>query len=236
MKYAMLLALTVLVSACGTESHYASSSQPPPPATEPLTKSLFDSKDRTISEEDIQKLLNGKVVLPPNLRVALFKYGSTSMNRYYSNWRSDEEYLKTQQNFVDTLAGQLTSSKRIKRVFPVPSLVTSSAPNITQLRETAVRLQSDVLVVFSITSDVYYKYKAFAKNEAKAIATTEAIIMDIRTGVIPYSTIITKERQIFKEANGLDNAETRKKAEQEAITESLVAAGKEMAHYLNAAE
>jgi hypothetical protein len=51
-----------------------------------ITKSLFDAKDRTISEEDIQRLLNGRIKIRDTVRVALFKYASTSINRYYTNW------------------------------------------------------------------------------------------------------------------------------------------------------
>ena len=152
---------------------------------EVITKSLFDSKDRTISEEDIQRLLSGEIQIPDTVRVALFKYSSTSINRYYTNWWTDEEYLKTQQSFVDTLVSQIGTSSKVKKVIPVPALMTSANPNMTQLRETAVRLQADILVVYSITSDIYYKYKVFQKNQAKAFATCETILMDTRTGVIP---------------------------------------------------
>lgn len=200
---------------------------------EVITRSLFDSKDRSISEEDIQRLLNGKIKIPDTVRVALFKYSSTSINRYYSNWWTDEEYLKTQQSFVDTLVHEIKFAGRVKKIIPVPALMTSVNPNMTQLRETAVRLQADVLIVYSINSDIYYKYKVFQKNEAKAFATCETILMDTRTGVIPHSSIVTREKLVTKAQQDLSDTETRKKAEREAILLTLLETGKRITNFLN---
>jgi hypothetical protein len=142
------------VTACGI-------SQP-----EVITQSLFHEKDRTISEDDTQRLLNGHIKIGDTVRVALFKSASTSINRYYTNWWTDEEYLKTQQSFVDTLIYSIGNSSKVKNVFPVPSLMTNHNPNITQLRETAVRVRADILV-YSISSDMYYKYRMFKKTRRK---------------------------------------------------------------------
>lgn len=200
---------------------------------EVIGRSLFDSKDRTISEDDIQRLLKGRIVIPDTVSVAVFKHSGASINRYYTNWWSDEEYLKTQQSFVDTLTSRIGLSKRVKKVIPVPAMMTSGSPTITQLRETAVRLQADVLIVYSVSSDIYYKYKVFQKNEAKAFATCETIVMDTRTGVIPYSSIVTREKLAVKDAQDLTEAETRKKAEREAILLALIETGRGIAVFLD---
>lgn len=198
-----------------------------------ITRSLFDEKDRTISEEDIQRLLNGQIQLRDTVRVALFKFASTSINRYYTNWWTDEEYLKTQQGFVDTLMYAIGNSPRVKNVFPVPSLMTTHSPTITQLRETAVRLQADVLIIYSVSSDIYFKYRMFQKNQAKAFATCETILMDTRTGVIPHSSVVTREKLVIKEREELTDQETRKKAESEAILLALIESGKGVSEFFD---
>ncbi len=54
----------------------------------PITQSLFNDKSSTISEENIQKILDGNYSLPNNLRVAFVKLeNSQNQRRYY--W-SDE--------------------------------------------------------------------------------------------------------------------------------------------------
>jgi hypothetical protein len=199
-----------------------------------ITRSLFDSKDRTISEEDVHRLLNGRIKIPDTVRVAIFKYASTSINRYYANWWTDEEYLKTQQSFVDSLTREIESSQKVRKVIAVPSMLTTSSPTITELRETAVRLQADILVVYSVTSDIYYKYKLFKKNEAKAFATCETIMMDTRTGVIPHSSVVTKEKLVVKGSEDFNESETRKQAEREAILLTLTDSGRRISAFLEA--
>jgi hypothetical protein len=65
--------------------------------------------------------------------------------------------------------------------------------SIPVLREAAVRMQADLLVVFRITSDVYYKYVVFAKNKVKVYSTSEAVLLDVRTGLVPFTRIVTRE-------------------------------------------
>lgn len=223
---------TVLVS-CGTvQPRYASSYPTQYVEKEPITRSLFDDKDRTISEEDIQRLLSGTIKLPDTLRIAIFKYDNESVSRYYTHWWTDEEYMKTQQSFADTLMQPMTLAPNVKKVIPVPTLMTTQNPTMTQLRETAVRLQADLLVVYRVTSDIYYKYKVFNKDEAKAFATCEAIIIDIRTGVVPFTSIITRDKMVVKQKEDLSDSETRKRAEHDAVLLSLVETGKRITDFL----
>jgi hypothetical protein len=199
--------------------------------TEPITESLFNEKDRTLSEENIQKLLDGKLNLPDTLRIALFRYGMT--NRYYSKFYNfaDENLVKSQQSYVDTLMSSLKDNRRVQSVHPIPSIMLSSSPTITQLRETSVRMLSDLLIVYANTSDIYYKYKVFKKDEAKAFATTEVLIMDIRTGLIPFSTVITKDF-LTKTLKDESIEEARKRAEKEAIVLTLIEAGQRVNVFL----
>lgn len=220
MKYLFLIATLIGLSNCGSLPRYSNGS-----SRESITESLFADKDRTLSEEDIQRLLNGKLNLSDTLRVALFRYGMN--NRYYNKFYAyaDESTIHSQQDYIDTLISGLKDNRRVQNVHPIPSLMLSSSPTITQLRETSVRLLSDLLIVYSSTSDIYYKYKTFKKDEAKAFATTEVIIMDIRTGLIPFSTTITKD-YLTKSLSGELIAETRKRAEKEAVILTLVETGK----------
>lgn len=197
----------------------------------PITESLFNDKDRTLSESDIQKLLEGRLKLPDTLRLAVFK---TGMNNHFYNkfyFQADENSVKAQQSYIDTLVAGLKYNTRVESVHPIPSLMLSANPTITQLRETSVRLLSDLLIVYSTTSDIYYKFKAFKKNETKAFATTEVFLMDIRTGLVPFSTVVTKDyyTKVIKDES---QDETRKRAEREAVILTLVEIGKQIDTFL----
>ncbi len=197
-----------------------------------LTKSLFENDNRTISEENIQKILNSKIILPDTAKIAVFKYASTSTNRYYSSWWSNEEYLKMQQSYSDTLMAQLKTIPCVQKMILIPSLMISNNPDIFQLREAAVRLQADLLLVFSVNSDIYYKYKMFGKNQAKAFATCEALLLDTRTGIIPHSNVITKEFLLKKGDEDWNEEELMKRAEHGAVIISLIETGKSAGLFL----
>lgn len=229
----ILFISTILFYGCASTSTYPTAVEyASEQDSQPIEYSLFESKDQTISEENIQRILNGEIKIPDTVRIAVFKYASASTNKYYSYYWNDEEYLKTQQSYIDTLISQLKNSTRIKKIITVPSLMTGDQPNMIQLRETAVRLQADLLLVFTINSDIYYKYKTFQKNEAKAYATIETLLMDTRTGVVPHTSIVTQEMHIQKAEEDWTNEETRKRAENGAIFKSLIVTGKKVYGFL----
>ncbi len=234
MKYVSLLLCIFCISCNATRYNKFSG--------ESITQSLFNDKDRTISEADIQRLLDGHFTLPDTLRVAVYKLGAANAAysyRYYGY--ADEVGVKAQQLYMDTLATILKNapfptesgfrSSTVKRVNLVPSLMLSAQPNITQLREAAVRLQCDILLVFSATSDIYNKYRAFKKDETKAYATTEAFVMDIRTGLIPFSTLITKDF-LTKKLSSEEYEETRRRAQSEAVLKTLAELGERVNAFL----
>lgn len=197
-----------------------------------LTESLFDYKERTLSEEDIRRILDGKMVLRDTVRLAVFNFGG-SMARYGS-WRwYDEESLKSQQQLLDTLSYALTRSHRVKKVIFLPSMVTGSKPNINQLRESAVRVQADMLLIFSLNSDIFQKYRAFKKDEAKAFATCELVLMDIRTGVIPHTYVVTKSTQTTKNEGDYTDEEMQNRVLRAASLQALLEAGEKTAAFLN---
>src|SRR4249919_2806314 len=57
---------------------------------DPILESLFEAKDRTISEENIRKLLDGKLMLPDTIRIAVYNYSRAPLNRYYYGNTTDE--------------------------------------------------------------------------------------------------------------------------------------------------
>jgi hypothetical protein len=199
----------------------------------PITESLFNDKDRTLSEENIKILLDGELILPDTLRLAVFKVGMN--NRFYSNMlygQVNEMIVRGQQNVFDSLTTRLKQHNRIQQVHAIPTMMLSTYPNITQLREASVRLQSDILLVYSTTSDIYYHQKVLKKDEIKAFATTEVFLLDVRTSLIPFSTVVTKDF-LTKEIKGELKAETRKRAEQEATLLTLMDISEQIKAFLN---
>ena len=220
MKYSVYLLLIIFLSSCTASKNIGQNAQtisgqgyykPEPP----LTKSLFDDKSSTITEENIQKILDGNYSLSKDLRVSLVKLESTQrLRNYYWN---DEEYLKSEQQYLDLFTSNFEKSNRVKKTSKIPDLLISNNPTFTNIREAAVRTQSDIVAIYSINSDLYSKYKLFSKSDIKAFATTQLIILDVRTGLIPFSTIVTREFQSKRQENELNDNEASNRIKNKAV-------------------
>jgi hypothetical protein len=238
------LMTTILVSGCsssastegvvhrGTVLAEAPVGYVPPPT---LTTSLFKSDQAVMGDESIQRILSSKVVLAEDARLALLKFPEpqNAALRYYGYqyWRS-EDYLKTQQEYIDTITRKVTASDRVHEVILLPSLVTPAEPTIPTLREAAVRLQADLLLVFRLMSDIYYQPKLFAQDQVKAYCTCEAVLLDVRTGTIPFTTVTTRDRMEKKEKQDLSVNETMRRAEMSAVLDALNGASDKLVGFL----
>lgn len=232
MKKIVLLIFTAFAfTACTTSAPISTPYEVYNNDNEPITKSLFDDKNSTISEESIQKILDGDYKLPNNLRVAFVKLESKqSEKRYY--W-SDEEYLKSQQQYLDLFSEKFKTTNRVKSISTIPDILISNNPTFTNIRESAVRTQSDIVVIYSINNDIYSKYKMFSKTDIKAFATTQLIILDVRTGLIPFTTIVTKDFQDQKKENELNESEAKTRIKNQAVLLTIEEIGKQVVNFFN---
>lgn len=232
MKHVCSLLLLFVAVSCTTSRPMGSASQGLPTYTpEPsITQSLFDDASSTISEENIRRILDGSFSLPKNLRVALVKLEPGSgRSTYY--WNS-EEYLKSQQAYVDSLSAAFLRSDRVTRVAQLPELLVSDRPTFTSIREAAVRTQSDLVVVYTITSDLYANYKLFSKLDIKAFATTQLVVLDVRTELIPFTTIVTKEFQSKRLEAELNDSEAANRIKNQAVLVTIQEIGESIGKLL----
>ena len=228
----ILILTTIFLASCSAPRPINNNASTPYPDNDPLiTQSLFNDKNATISEENIQKILAGSYQLPQQLRVAVVRLENTAQQRRYL-W-GDEQHLKTQQAYLDLFAEKLRQSPRVTSVSIIPDLLISKSPSFTQIREAAVRMQADIAVVYSINSDIYSKYKLFSKPDIKAFATTQLIVLDIRTGLVPFSAIVTKDTLSQKKKEELDQSEAVNRIQNEAVLLTIHDIGQQIATFLD---
>lgn len=230
--YKLLIPALVLICSCGAPTRMAHlPDKTGEPQGEVIQQSLFNSPESTISEEDIGRLLEGEILIGNSVRIAVFNYSQFSQGNYYQMW-NDEEFLKTQQDYVSAITSEIKIAEKIDRIILMPSIMANDKSSITNLRETAIRLQADLLLVYAIKSDTYYKYKAFTADEVKAFATIETFLMDTRTGLIPFTTIATKEAFLKKSKSETTTEELQKRTEKEAVIKALTEIGNELTRFL----
>lgn len=203
-------------------------------AREPIATSLFPSDQAVLSDEAVARILSSKLELPVKAKLALMKFSDDGFGvRYYGSyyWR-DERYLKLQQAQVDTLSQALLASDQIAEVTPLPSLMIPKQMSIPVLREAAVRMQADLLLVYRVGSDTYSQYRTFSKDQVKAYSTCEVVLLDVRTGLVPFTRVISRERLELKQPSDLDLTETMRRAEQASTVEALEVAANDLVAFL----
>ena len=133
----LFLISAVMFSSCGSTNHLGGTPEPDGPGPDtPLTQSLFNDKSATISEEGIQRILDGSYKLPNQLRVAVVKLTADQPKRIsYFGYSTDETYLKTQQAYLDLFSAQLRQSPRVVKLLVMPDLLVSKTPSFTSLRK-----------------------------------------------------------------------------------------------------
>ncbi len=195
-----------------------------------IVKSLFDDKSATISEENIHRILDGSYRLPDSLRVAFVRLESTqSQKRYYGY---DEQQLKSRQQYLDLFSGKFKNSPRVKSISVLPDLLVSNTPTFTNIREAAVRTQSDMVVIYTIHSDIYSQYNLFSKTNIKAFATTQLILLDVRTGLVPFTTIVTKDFLDKKNGSDLNETEAAARIKNQAVLFTIDEIGQQVTNFL----
>jgi hypothetical protein len=233
MKAREILALAfagAVLSGCATAKRpVAVMATPEYAAKDPIATSLFPSDQAVLGDEAVARILSSKLELPAKAKLALMKFPDAEGSRFH--WR-DEEYLKGQQAQVDTLSNALLASEQIVEVIPLPSLMTPRQVSLPILREAAVRMQADLLLVFRVGSDTYSQYRTFAKDKVKAYSTCELVLLDVRTGLVPFTRVVSREKLELKQASDLELSETMRRAEQASAMEALRAAAQDLVSYI----
>jgi hypothetical protein len=227
----LLFSLAFLVTSCQTTrpSVQAGPTQDRLGEDTLIVQSLFNERSSNISEENIQKILDGSYRLPSTLRIAIVRLEGSRQQRYFWN---DESFLKTQQSYLDSFTARLRSSPRVTAIAIIPDIIISRSPSFTNIREAAVRMQCDIALVYSVTDDLYSRYKAFSNPDIKAFATTQLILMDVRTGLIPFSTIVTKDFLSKKTKEDLDLSQARDRVLNEAVLATINDTGLKIVQFL----
>ncbi len=198
-----------------------------------LSGSLFTSDTKLLGNEAVLEILNTPVRLADDAKIALLNLtpGGWGLRPYGSYWRT-EEYMDLQHQYVQVFVEGLAQAERVDEVVSMPSIMTDQSMTLPQMREAAVRLQADLLVIYGVRSDIFEKTRFFEKDQVKAFATCELLLFDTRTGVIPFTTILTEKYVTLRQANDFNWSETRQRAQSEATMAVLKKAAAEVNAFL----
>lgn len=189
---------------------------------------LFSSNGGSLTDKDIVRILNFQLKLPAKNRIAILKLSTGNFWRHYSN-----DFTQLNDSMTRDFIGQLRGSPRVYDASFLSSLLVPEKRTLPYLREAAARYQADLLLAYRENCRTFEKYKFIDPNETKAYCSVEAVLLDVRSGIVPFTAVSTNEFFAKKEKGDTNFNETIKKAEMEAIAKSLKEIVAEINSFLN---
>jgi hypothetical protein len=210
-----LLGLLLVAAGC---SHLATDA-PPPTTTLDHDPSLplFAADAAAISDAEIARILDTRIEVPGRLRMGVVYLDH---QRRKDGRRIDlgdgADWPLVSQAFAGVLAHE-----RVYDVSYLPRLVTPRTMTAGTLRASAARYQADWVLVFETGTTMHTKNRILGTDEARAICAAECVVLDVRTGLIAFSSrarvVLTRDEA--DEEWSLD--ETVAHLEQEAVEEAM---------------
>ncbi len=234
MRHLILISLAGLVlSGCTTvattarpDDYYADASYGAVGRGEAEQASLFSSDEAVLSDADIQRILAHRFAPQRLNRVGILTIGQN----YWYGW--SDELARAGADVQASLVGKLRSSSLVYDASFLPGLLVPEKRTVGHYREAAARYQADLLLIYRPSCRTYEKFRFFAPNEAKSYCNVEAVLLDTRTGIVPFTVIASRDFVAKKQASDYDLTEMRRRSELEALSDALGEAGDEIVAFL----
>jgi len=87
-------------------------------------------------------------------------------------------------------------------------------------------------MVYRASCRTYDKFRLFSPDEAKSYCNVEAVLLDTRTGIVPFSVTASRDFMTEKAREDLNFEETLARAELAALADALDEIGGEVVKFL----
>jgi hypothetical protein len=225
-----ILAMCFALSACTTTY-----TQPRPQdyeADQPGNEaSLFSSDSQVLSDADIARVLDHKYTAPRQMRIAILPFG-------WSTWSGWSEQMAVATETIDQqMIAALRASPRIYDASFVPSILIPEKRSVPYLREAAARYQADLLLAFRSRCQSFERYRFLQANKTKAFCTVEAVLLDVRTGLVPFVVTSTQNFEaVENKQRDLNFRETILRSQLEALGIALGEVSKSLVRFVERAQ
>lgn len=190
--------------------------------------SLFSGDAAVLSDEAIEAILDYEYRPPAQNRIALMPFG----RKVWSEW-SEELAIATEEMRTE-LIQRLVASPRVYDASYLPSILIPEQRSVPHLREAAARYQADLLLVYRTFCRSFERYHFFAADRSRAYCGVEAVLLDTRTGLVPFTSAAIKTFEARESDADINFRETVLRTELQATAEALGEVGAEIVAFLDA--
>jgi len=190
---------------------------------------LFPTDEAVLGGANIEQILAAKVLLPKKARLVVLSF---SARPTWQSWSA--ELSEAERNMEQGALGKLRQCPRVAEVSLLPSLMVPQRQTIPYLREAAARFQAELLLVYRTDTRVYERSRLFSMEKVKSKCVVEAILLDVRTGIVPFSAQALQEYETKRNKQEYDVYETMAKVEIRAHSLALEEVAEKMVRFLEA--
>jgi hypothetical protein len=180
-----------------------------------------------MSDEAIERILYASVAIPEDARLVVLNYGNHRRHDWWS-----EEISNLDQEAVNSFLEAVRQSDRIVYASVLPSMVAPARQSVPYMRKAAARCQADLIFLYRTISKTYRRQRVLADDQTKAYCVVEAVMIDTRTGIVPFATAVVKTYTAVEGKDDFNSIETRHKAELKAAGEALSEIGQQLVEFL----
>ena len=211
------LVLIPLLSGCSMTPGPVSEPSPAQliPKPDQSQDSLFSTDAEVLSDAAIARILEFEWRSPPRARIAILPFGSES----WFGW--SEELNEAASAMQDRLADRLGGSTGVAHVAYLPSVLTPRERTVARLREAAARYQADLMLVYRTQCHSFDKYRFLRNSQSRARCTVDALLLDTRTGLVPFSLAQSESFDATRSGEDLNFRETVLRAHLQATGSAL---------------
>ena len=199
-----------------------------------LKTSLFNGST-PLNDQQIQKLLSSKITISKKPKLVIIKLTSNqySYDKYYRTEQSfnQKSFLLDEYN-TNGFIKNLLDSKIFTDVSILPNFMIMNESNFETLRTTALRAQADLALITKTEVFTDWQFNFVTTHQAKAMATVESIIIDTRTGTVPFTSINSEIVTENKNQDDYDMNETMNRAKSIAEGAALKKTSEDLVNFI----
>lgn len=177
-----------------------------------LRQSLINSSE-LLNEAAVQKILSSKVAFPRMINLAIVRLSEST---------DGLDFQMIDQEIADKFYNKTNWGNRVQSIIPLPQVMIAKPATLISLRQAAVLLQADALLVIKPVSYSDWKFQWFENDTAKGITSLEVLLLDTRTSVVPYTSIVTETVEIKKDNTDYSNHELMNRAKKASEMKALL--------------
>ena len=165
--------------------------------------SLVKDDKGGLTEASIKNLLESRIKMPKKISLAVFRLG---------NSQQEFDFEPLDDEIATEFYQHSNWGKRVQSVIPVPSIMLPSNVSMKSMRDAAALLQADALLVITPNTQMDWRLRVLDENEAKAFTHFEVLLIDTRTGAIPYTFMASRSAKVIKGKSDYSNQEMMNRA------------------------